>query len=103
MPAVLKQRNIRILVVRMALYFVQVQIGSDTWPLRQLEITVYNARKFGEEMPLPRFVEVFEGLLKPGVWCRYVNVQTGKSANRSLRGVGYDRAVMGIDHIRHLP
>src|SRR5579862_6473776 len=87
----------------MALYFVQVEIGSDTWPLRQLKITVYDAWEFRKEVSLPRFVEIFEGLLKPGVGCRYVNVQTSKGTNRSLRSVRYDGAVVGIDHIRHLP
>ena len=85
----------------MALYFFQIEIGSDSWTIRQFEITIYDAGKFSQEIASPRLVEVFESLLKPGVRCRDVNVQTGKGANRPLRGVGYDRAVVGIDHIRY--
>src|ERR1700677_4406067 len=99
MPVFLKEEHVRSVVVRMTTYLIQVEISPNPWPLGEFKISVDDAGEPGQQIAFPRLVEVFEGLLQPGVRGCNVNVQTSQSANRTLSRMRNHRPIVSIHHV----
>ena len=54
----------------------QIEIGANSWSLRQFKISIHDARKLGQQLALPRLVEFLKRLLQPRIRRGDINVQT---------------------------